>query len=426
MANEEQATTEVPDPRAKAGKIRTAALIVLILAVAGFLYWWFFKRNFVSTDDAYARADSAQISTRVSGTILRIHVDNDYNIATGQTLIELDPADYQIAVNRAKAALDQDEADLRGAEINVPPVDIQTSSQVLAAEASMKAAQDTEQQTRHTIDQLKSTRAAAAADLSQAERDYKRFENLFTSGAGTARQNEQTRTTYERTKAQLSAIDAQIAALESGFSAATQQVSRAKAQLQSTRSERSNVEVQHQRVESLKAKRDRSKAELEAAKLNLSYCTIAAPIPGYIAQKSIQIGDRVQPGQALMAVVPLQKIYVEANFKETQLTGVRLGQPVSISADIYPGYEYRGKVVGIRAGTGAAFSLIPPENATGNWIKVVQRIPVRIELDEAPPADHPLRVGASLEVTVNISDRSGPQLIAERPAPASSPSSNKQ
>jgi membrane fusion protein (multidrug efflux system) len=425
MATEEQANPELPDPRAKKRRIRTAALIVLVATAGGFIYWWFFMRNSVSTDDAYARADSAQISSRISGTILRILVDNDYNVTTGQALIELDPTDYRVAVDRAKAALDQDEAELRAAEIGVPPVDVQTSSQVLAAEASLKAAQDTEQQTRHTIDQLKSTRAATAADLSQAERDYKRFENLYASGAGTERQHEETRTIYDRTKAQLSAIDSQIAALESALSASAQHVSRANAQLQSTRSERSNVEVQHEKVESLKGKRDKSKAELEAARLNLSYCTIPAPIPGYIAQKTVQVGDRIQPGQALMAVVPLQQIYVEANFKETQLTDVRIGQPVSINADIYPGYVYKGKVVGIRAGTGAAFSLIPPENATGNWIKVVQRIPVKIELNEEPSANYPLRVGASLDVTINTSDRSGPQLVAQRPTSVSSPPSNK-
>ncbi len=138
---------------------------------------------------------------------------------------------------------------------------------------------------------------------------------------------------------------------------------------------------------------------------------IAGPIEGYIAQKNIQVGDRVQPGQAMMAVVPLSTVYVEANFKETQLTNVRIGQPASVLADIYPGYTYKGKVAGIRAGTGAAFSLIPPENATGNWIKIVQRIPVRIELDQPPPPDHPLRVGASLDVTINVADRSGPNLL---------------
>ncbi len=373
-------------------------------------------RNLVSTDDAYARADSAQISSRVPGTVIQVLVDNDYHVDAGQELLELDPSDYKVAVDRAKATLEQDEADLRSAEITVPPVDVQTSSQIQSAEAALKGAKDTEQQTRHTLGQLKSNRAAAEADFKQAERDFKRFENLSKSGAGTERQTEQARTAYDRGKAQIAAIDAQIAALESALAAASQQVVRANAQLNVTRSERSNLDVQRHRVESLSARRDKSRAELQAALLNLSYCSIKAPISGYVAQKNIQIGDRIQPGQAVMAVVPLRQIYVEANFKETQLTNVRLGQPVSISADIYPGYEFTGKVTGIRAGTGAAFSLIPPENATGNWIKVVQRIPVRIDLDQPPPQDRPLRVGASLDVTVNIADRSGPQLVTGKSA----------
>lgn len=415
-------STIAPDNARKnsnAKRLKIAALVVVILAAAGFLYWLLFLRNYVNTDDAYARADSAQISTRIPGTIQKLLVDNDFAVGTNDVLIELDPADYQAAYDRAKAALDQDEADLRAAEIQVPPVDIQTSSGVQGSEAALKAARDTEQQTRHTLEQLRNTRTATAADFNQAERDYKRFESLFKSGAGTERQFEQARTSYDRLKAQLSATDAQVAALQSGLSAANQQVARAGAQLQASRSERTNVEVQRQKVESLRAKRDKSKADLETARLNLSYCTIKAPIAGFIAQKSIQVGDRVQPGQALMAVVPLHQVYVEANFKETQLTNVRLGQPASIRADIYPGYEFSGKVIGIRAGTGAAFSLIPPENATGNWIKVVQRIPVRIELDNPPPADHPLRVGASLDVTINIADRSGPQLVKPASAQAS-------
>lgn len=410
----------------KARRIRITVLVVLILALAASLYWWFFLRNRVSTDDAYARADSAQISSRVPGTIVQVLVDNDYFVQTGQELLLLDPTDYRVAVDRAKAAMEQDEADLRAAEIQLPPVNVQTSSQVEASEAAMKAAQDAEQQARHNLDQLKSNRAAAAADFSQAERDFRRFEGLFKSGAGTERALEQAKTTFDRTKAQLNAVDAQIAATQASVSAATQQVSRARAQLQSVRSERSNVDVQQQKVESLRAKLNKSKAELEAANLNLSYCRIVAPIDGYIAQKSIQVGDRIQTGQALMAVVPLQKIYVEANFKETQLTHVRIGQPASIAADIYPGFEYKGRVTGIRAGTGAAFSLIPPENATGNWIKVVQRIPVRIELDPPPPSDHPLRVGASLDVTINTSNRNGPQLLSaasasSQPVPAQKP-----
>jgi membrane fusion protein (multidrug efflux system) len=425
MANEKPIDSERPKSNGGARRIKIGGFIVLVVAVVASIYWWVFERNYVSTDDAYARADSAMVSARIPGTILKVFVDNDFAVQTAQPLIELDSADYKVAVDKARAALDGDEAELKAAEIMVPPVNIQTSSHVEAAEAVLKAAQDTETQTRHNIEQLRNSRAATTADLVQAERDYKRFDSLSASGAGTQRQREQAQTAYDKAKAQLRAVDSQIAALESALAASSQQVARARAQLQTARSERANVDVQLHKVEALKAKRDKSVADLEAARLNLSYCVITASIEGYIAQKNIQVGDRIEPGQALMAVVPLSKIYVEANFKETQLTNVRIGQPASISADIYPGYPYTGKVTGIRAGTGAAFSLIPPENATGNWIKVVQRVPVRIELDKPPPSDHPLRVGASLEVTIDVADRSGSHLLQNTPNIALRPSSEK-
>ena len=177
--------------------------------------------------------------------------------------------------------------------------------------------------------------------------------------------------------------------------------------MKSSRADLYKNDIQRYRLASLKAQRNVYRAELNDAQLNLSYCTLAASISGFIAQKSVQVGNRVQPGLALLAVVPLQEIYVEANFKETDLTHVRIGQPAVMQADIYPDYTYHGKVFGIRAGTGAAFSLLPPENATGNWIKVVQRVPVKILLTAPPPPDRPLRVGLSLEVTINTSDRSG-------------------
>ncbi len=416
MANEDKIDPRSTHTGANRHRVKIGVAVILILTVAIIIYWWVFVRNYESTDDAYARADNAIVSVRVSGNVLKLFVDNDFAVQVGQPLFDLDPADYEVAVDKAQAALDADEAILKGAEIMVPPVNVQTSSQVRSEEAMLKAAQDTESQTRHNLQQIRDTRDAAAAEFSQAERDYKRFESLSAAGAGTERQSEQARTAYDKAKAQLKAVDAQIASLESALSAATQQVNRARAQLQSAVSGQSNVEVQLHRVEELRAKRDKSKADLDTARLNLSYCKVVAPIDGYIAQRSVQIGDRLQPGQAVMAVVPLKRIYIEANYKETQLTDVRIGQPALISADIYPGYQFKGKVFGIRAGTGAAFSLIPPENATGNWIKVVQRIPVRIELDQPPPQDHPLRVGTSMVVTISIADRSGPYLQLTTPA----------
>lgn len=297
MANEEPAEFTRPVGNRGARRIKIGGFVVLVAAVVACIYWWVFRRNYVSTDDAYARADSGMVSARVPGNILKVFVDNDFAVHVGQPLIQLDPADYKVAVDKAQAALDENEANLKAAEVMVPPVNVQTSSQVDSAEAVLKAAQDTENQTKHNIQQLKDSRSALAADFTQAERDFKRFENLSAAGAGTERQREQAQTNYDKAKAQLRAIDAQIAAQESALSAASQQVTRARAQLQSARSERANVDVQLHKVEALRAKRDKSMAELEAARLNLSYCDIAAPIEGFIAQKNIQVGDRVQPGR---------------------------------------------------------------------------------------------------------------------------------
>ncbi len=409
-------TPNEPSARIRRPSARAFLAVIVILVLVAAAYWWLFKRNIVNTDNAYAKADSAQVSTRIFGTVIRVLVDNDFPVEVGQPLLELDPADYRVAVAKAQAVLAEDEADIQALDVGVSQVDSQTSAQVQAAEASLKAAQDKEREARHKLAELDSRRMAVLADLAQNRRDVQRFENLYNQGAGTGRQQEQARTQMKRTQAEQGATDAQIAATKASLAAITQDVDRAKAQLRSAKSQRDNVEVQKHKLESLKARLQKDKAELEAAKLNLSYCTIHAPISGYIAQKSTQVGDRVQPGQAMMAVVPLQEIYVEANFKETQLKNVRIGQPATIRADIYPNHTYQGRVVGIRAGTGAAFSLLPPENATGNWIKVVQRVPVKVVLDALPPPEFPLRVGLSLEVSLNTANRSGPMLMQEKTA----------
>ena len=393
--------------------VRWFALGVITFLLLGSGYWWGFMRNRISTDDAYVKADSAQLSSRMPGTVLRVFVENDFPVESGQVLLELDPADYKAALEKAQAQLAQDEAELLGAEVAVAQIDQQTAAQVNAAESFLQAARDNELEARHRIDELGNRQEAASADLSLTKKDYERFENLYRQGAAPERQQDQARNAFNKAKAQSGATEAQRAAARAALAAATESVGRAKAQLDAAQSERYNVEIQRYRVVGLKGKRDKSKAELETARLNLSYCTITAPIPGVIAQKNIQVGDRIQPGQALMAVIPLQDIYVEANFKETQLTNVRLGQPAIIEADVYPRYSYRGRVIGVRAGTGAAFSLLPAENATGNWIKVVQRIPVKIQFDDPVPQDHPLVVGMSLDVTIDTSNKKGSMLMTQ-------------
>lgn len=391
-------------------KIAGLVLLVVILAAAGSAYWWFYLHNRVSTDDAYARADSAQVGSRVPGTVLRVPVDNDYFVEAGQTLLELDPAVYQTALQKARARLAQAEADVRALEVSVSQSEVQTAARVEEAQAALKAAYDKRLATRHQLSELDSQRASALAGFKLAQKDFKRFEQLFRSGSIAAERRDQAQTKFKQAQAALNAVDARISSEKASLAGAEQEIREAEANLKSARADLYQTDIQRHRLASMKAQCDLYRAELDAAKLNLSYCTTAAPITGFIAQKSVQVGDRIQPVQALMAVVPLQQIYVEANFKETDLTDVRLGQPAVIQADIYPDYVYHGKVVGIRAGTGAAFSLLPPENATGNWIKVVQRVPVKISLDVPPPPGYPLRVGLSLHVAINTSNRSGQAL----------------
>jgi membrane fusion protein (multidrug efflux system) len=393
--------------------------LVMMLAVAlilGAAYWWFFKRDRVTTDNAYVLADSARISARIPGTVLQILVENDQPVAAGQVLVKLDPSDYQVAKDKAQAVLSRIEADIKASEATISQTDKQTTAQVAASEAMVQEAREKERSAEHKLEEANKKRLAVQAAYNETKRDFRRFESLYRSRSVSEQQRDRARTAFEKADAELKAADAEIAALKATLDAVRQEASRAEAQLKVAQSGRQQVEIELHKLAALKARKKEAEAELEAARLNLSYCTISAPLSGYIAQKGVQAGERIQPGQPLMAVVPLEDVYIEANFKETQLEDVRLGQPVSLWADIYPGYTYYGTVAGIRAGTGAAFSLFPPENATGNWIKVVQRVPVKIRLTAPPPPEHPLRVGLSLKVTIYTKDKSGGMLILPKPA----------
>jgi membrane fusion protein (multidrug efflux system) len=425
MVEKETAAPKNVGNRIRRGHVRGLLVAVLGVVMAIGAYWWLYKFHRVTTDDAYVKANSAQISSRVPGTVVGVQVMNDHWVEVGQTLVELDPADYKVAVERNEAIVAESQADVKASELTITQTEGQTAAQVKAAEAALQSARDKEREAGHKLDELQSKRLAVTADLGQAEKDFERFESIFRQGAGTERLRDQANTGLKKAKAQSGAIGSEVAAVKASLASIGQEVDRARAQLQSAQSERHQVQIQRHKLESLKARLRKAEADLEASRLNLSYTVVAAPIEGYIAQKNVQVGERIQPGQALMAVVPLREVYVEANFKETELTNVRLGQPATIHADVYPGYSYHGKVAGIRAGTGAVFSLLPPENATGNWIKVVQRVPVKIYLDAPPPPDHPLGLGYSLEVTIDTSDRSGKILASEASPPPGGLSSAK-
>lgn len=395
-------------------RMKKLGLVLLVLAVSAVLvgvYWVIVLRYRVTTDDAYVMADSARISSRVPGAVLRIMAENDQPVTRGQVLVELDPRDYQAAVDQAAGALARIEAEIQAIEISVSLTDTQKAAQLLETKAKLQETKEKKLEAQHRLEELQKKKIAANADLKKAKRDFKRYHSLLQSGVVSEEQADRTHTNLVKAEAQIEAIDAELAAVRASIQASEQEVEQAQAQLQSAQGDLRQVEVLNHELAALHGERQEARAKLEAAHLDLSYCMITAPISGYVAQKSVQLGDHVQAGQPLMAVVPLHDIYVEANFKETQLQNIRLGQPATFKADVYPNYTYHGEVVGIRAGTGASFSLLPPENATGNWIKIVQRVPVKISLDEPPPEAYPLRVGYSLHVTISTRDRSGGTLL---------------
>ncbi|MEJ5301704.1 MAG: HlyD family secretion protein [Thermodesulforhabdaceae bacterium] len=402
-----QATVNAMKNNRKLKKFFAAFISILALAV---VIWWFYSSRYISTDNAYVMADSATVSSRIPGRIIKIYVENDDSVKEGALLFELDPADYDLKVQQAEAALKALQEEYNFRKTNLAYIETTMTANVDSAKASLKMAFDREQQAKKKIDELEEKRKSSEADLKHAEKDFKRFEALYTQKAIAEREFDRTRTAYKKALAQHEATSAEVASARIALNAARKDTERAQAQLKVAEAQELQAQMERYRIKNLEAQIQKAQAELDLARLQLSYCKVYAPIAGYVAQKRFQIGDWVQPGQPLLAVVPLQDIYVEANFKETQLKEMRIGQKAEVKADIYPGYKYYGKVVGIRAGTGAAFSLLPPENATGNWIKVTQRVPVKIALDEPPPAEYPLRIGLSLEVKVNISDKTGPKL----------------
>jgi membrane fusion protein (multidrug efflux system) len=376
-------------------------LLVLVMSCLGLGYWWVFLQGRVTTDDAYIHADVASISSRVPGTVLQVRADNDQRVEKGDVLVELDPQDYQISAAQEEANLAGIEADIRGAEVTISLVDSQTQAQIQTARAALEKARDQEEAKYHQIKELEKNRLAARAELTEAEKDYKRLQRLYSHKAISEQALDEAETVLKKAEANLKAQDASIRAIEAALKATQQDIDEARTQLELAQKDRVKLEVEKHRLASLKAQRDEARGKVDQARLQVAYCTIKAPISGYVAQKDIQVGNRIQPGQPFMAVVPLNEVYVEANFKETQLANVEIGQPATIKADTYPGYTFPGRVVSIRAGTGAAFSLLPPENATGNWIKIVRRIPVRIDLKRPLPSQYPLRIGLSLKVTID-------------------------
>jgi membrane fusion protein (multidrug efflux system) len=339
-------------------RILLVAVAVLLLATVfpAIRYYRYFNSH-VSTDDAYVDGSVGLISSRITGTVVKVFVSDNWRVKAGDTLLELDPSDYQVQVNGAQAQLERAHQ----------TVD-QLYAQVEAARSGLKLAE---------------------SQLRQARIDYNRAKQLKAQGVVSSEYYDQATTALR------------VALATQGL--ANHQLIQAEAALGTNGEDHSHYD---------RPVVQQADAALEAAKLNLSYTVIKAPFDGIVTRKSVHVGHRVEVGQPLMALVPVRGLYITANYKETQLTSVRVGQPADIEADIYPGYIYKAHVDSISIGTGSAFALLPPENATGNWVKVVQRVPVKIVLDQPEPPNKPLRMGLSVEVTIDISDTRGPLLTS--------------
>jgi membrane fusion protein, multidrug efflux system len=331
-----------------------AVIVVLAAILPAYRYYGYFESH-VSTDDAYVDGSVSLVSSRIPGTVARLYVMENWGVKAGDLLLTLDPRDYQVRVAQA-------EAQLARARQSVDEL----YAQLQAAESGVNL---------------------AGSQLRETQLDYNRAKAL-------REQNVVSTQFYDQATTAL-----RVAGADQDL---------AEHQLQQARAALGGDIVDHARYD--RPIVQQAQAVLDGAKLDLSYTEIRSPIAGVITRKNVHVGNRIQPGEPLMALVPVDRLYVTANFKETQLTDVRVGQPADIRADIYPGFVYRGHVDSISVGTGAAFALLPPENATGNWVKVVQRVPVKVVLNEPQPPDKLLRMGLSVDVTLDISDKRGPLL----------------
>lgn len=352
-----------------------AGVTVVAAAIAGG-YWWLHASNFVSTDNAYAAVEVAQVTPSVGGTVLEVLVKDTQAVRQGDVLVRIDPTDAKLSLAQAEAELARAVRRVKGYVAN----DGGLKAQIAARAADQKSAA--------------AKLTAAQADMARATVDLQRRQALAQSGSVSGDELTHAQNAFAAAQSQLAAaLAAQAQAL------ANHEAAIGAKQVNATLIEGTTAEDNPEVLMAL-ARRDQ-------AQVDLARTTVRAPVDGVVAKRSVQIGQRVQAGTPLMSVVPLQDMYVDANFKEVQLPKVRTGQTVQLHADLYgKDVTYTGTVVGFSGGSGAAFAAIPAQNATGNWIKVVQRLPVRIQLNAQELAEHPLRVGLSMTATVDT--RSGP------------------
>jgi membrane fusion protein (multidrug efflux system) len=404
----------IPRRRPRLARSRIIAVVVIAVAVAGYFLWRHLNA-YESTDDAQIDGHINSVSGRITGNVIDVRAEDEQYVKAGDILVELDPRDYQVALAKAQADLGDAEAALESSRIDVPITNTNTASQLKTATSSRADAAAFVLGAQRQLTAARARLESAQAEVREAEANYQKTSDDVTRYKLLVDKNEIPRQEYETAvsaaaaaqgaldarRASVREADDNIAVAQSAVDQANQRIPQADASIESAQTAPNQVAISEARAKSALAQVAQKQALVDQAKLNLSYCTILAPVTGIVGKKTVELGQNVSPGEQLMAVVPLDDLWVTANFKETQLSRMKPGQHVRISVDA-DGKTYTGTVVAVGGASGSRFSVLPPENATGNYVKVVQRIPVRINLDAGQNADHRLRPGMSVDPKVYV------------------------
>jgi membrane fusion protein, multidrug efflux system len=377
--------------------------IVAILLVGWF--WWE-SRHWEDTDDAQVDGYIYPINARVAGQVIKVNFDDGQVVHKGDLLVQIDPTDYQVALERAKADYQDAQAQAVAAQYGVPVQSVGSVAQIRSATADMAQAEAGVAAAHKQVDAAQQQILEAEANAVKLNKDVERYQQLLGKREISQQLFDQAVAAATAENATVSARKAELLVAQAQLKQAETRIEAANAELRNAHATPNTVAATKARAESADAQALRSKAALDQAQLNLGYTNIVAPVDGIVGKRSVQVGDNVAIGQDLMAIVPLNDVWVTANFKETQLTYMKAGQPVKIKVDTYGGRKWDGHVTSIGGATGARYSLLPPENATGNYVKVVQRIPVRVDFDGSGKPDFNrdglLRPGMSVEPDVKV------------------------
>ncbi len=417
---ERESEPDEPTRRNRNKRIRLIVFAVVVLAaiVAIPVYNYYSSRE--STDDAQVDGHIVPISPRISGTVIAVLVNDNQYVTAGTELVRLDPADYKVSLDKAQADVADAEAQTLEAETNVPITQINTSSLIKTSNAGVIEAQAGVASAQQQIDAAHARVASANAKVAEAQANSEKAQKDLTRFKELVDKDEISRQQYDAAVAAAQSQTAQVDTAKAALTEAQHNVDVAQAMLAQARARLNSANVQeHQsqvsapkqqaaieaRFKAANAMVQQRQAAVNQAKLNLDYTTLRAPVSGLVSRKNAEPGMIVAPGQQLMALVPLDDVWITANFKETQLKRMKVGQEVEIDVDAYGGRAYKGHIDSISAASGARFSLLPPENATGNYVKVVQRVPVKIVLDPGQNQDHRLRPGMSVNPTVLLNSK---------------------